>query len=504
MKLLSHTTLYLSILFVSPSLSASDIFNELDNEINKNNQSLTEKRQEFYDYIDNYLSEYESWLTTYNNQLNIKRENLISTWGSAKLNNNIQDVEYLENNTIRKIVNHETNEVTISVIGSEQQTEAQTQVLIKKHITEIAGTPLNFTEVELETPSQLYSIEKEQYEKNAIISLAERQMEEIDIQADILIRSQTGVPESFIYERAYNKKINILAQAKKSVERISLLFQKKRKELGITVTKPTSVTSNAVTQDQLANKPTSIPKKNTIVTEKTEQETLDSLTALDTSKQVVQSPSITKTVTTQPSIIKPQVTSYTIKLPNNALEQRARQFLPQANQASDDWNISTDVIMAIMHSESSFRADAKSHIPAYGLMQIVPYSAGHDVNKRFRNIDKPMTPTELYQPNVNIETGVAYLHLLDNAYLKGITDPKSRLYCMIAAYNTGAGNVARAFNPDRSPNIKKAANIINKMTPKQVFEHLLLHLPYSETKNYLKKVTARVSLYQNKSFSNRT
>jgi len=75
-----------------------------------------------------------------------------------------------------------------------------------------------------------------------------------------------------------------------------------------------------------------------------------------------------------------------------------------------------------------------------------------------------------------------------------IKNPTSRLFCTIAAYNTGAGNVSKAFIGNT--NIYKAANVINKMTPKQVYKTLMRKLPYNETKHYLKKVYDRTIVYQ--------
>eukprot|EP00487_Bulimina_marginata_P007778 TRINITY_DN293_c0_g1_i1.p1 TRINITY_DN293_c0_g1~~TRINITY_DN293_c0_g1_i1.p1 ORF type:complete len:130 (-),score=15.09 TRINITY_DN293_c0_g1_i1:524-913(-) len=129
-------------------------------------------------------------------------------------------------------------------------------------------------------------------------------------------------------------------------------------------------------------------------------------------------------------------------------------------------------------------------------MQVVPTSAGHDVNKQVRNIDEPMKVSDLYQPVINVETGTAYLDILNSKYLRKIENDESRLYCVIAAYNTGAGNVARAFNKDRSTSIGKASKVINKMTPEEVYNHLVAKLPYDETKNYLKKVNSRIALYK--------
>jgi membrane-bound lytic murein transglycosylase C len=90
--------------------------------------------------------------------------------------------------------------------------------------------------------------------------------------------------------------------------------------------------------------------------------------------------------------------------------------------------------------------------------------------------------------------GSAYLHILYYKYLKHIKDPQSRLYCTIAAYNTGAGNVARAFV--RTNSTYRAAAVINKMTPQEVYAKLLRDLRYEEPKKYLQKVTKRVTLYQ--------
>ena len=197
--------------------------------------------------------------------------------------------------------------------------------------------------------------------------------------------------------------------------------------------------------------------------------------------------------------VKMKVLKYTADLPKNTLSQRAKKYKPMVEKQSQRFDIPAALVMAIMHSESAFQPDAKSAVPAYGLMQIVPRTAGHDVNKAIRKIDKPMLVKDLYQPNINIETGSAYLDILDKRYLKSITNPQSRLYCTIAAYNTGAGNVAKAFNTSGNRrNINKAAKEINQLTPSQVYDVLMNKLPYDETKHYLKKVSQRIALYQAK------
>ena len=146
-----------------------------------------------------------------------------------------------------------------------------------------------------------------------------------------------------------------------------------------------------------------------------------------------------------------------------------------------------------MHTESSFNPKATSYVPAYGLMQIVPHTAGVDSYKYLYRVKKIPSSRYLYNSKNNIRLGSAYLHLLYYSYLRHIKNPQSRLYCAIAAYNTGAGNVAWAFTHTYNP--KKAAQVINRLTPEQVYNRLLRDLKYDEPKHYLKRVTKRMQIY---------
>lgn len=147
----------------------------------------------------------------------------------------------------------------------------------------------------------------------------------------------------------------------------------------------------------------------------------------------------------------------------------------------------TSLVLAIIQNESAFNPRATSHIPAYGLMQIVPRSAGLDAYDFVHGMMRLLGPEYLYDPENNLELGTAYLWILDGRYLAAIEDPQSREYCVIAAYNTGSGNVARAFTGTTS--VRRAAPIINALRPEQVYARLERDLPYEETRRYLRKVT---------------
>ncbi len=175
--------------------------------------------------------------------------------------------------------------------------------------------------------------------------------------------------------------------------------------------------------------------------------------------------------------------------------QRSSSYRSLVSSAALDTELPEQLIYAIMETESSFNPMAVSPIPAFGLMQIVPNSAGIDVNQHLNKSKKAPSKDQLFTPDLNVTFGSTYLHILYYRYLSSITDPKSRLYCTIAAYNTGAGNVAKTFNGS-SMRIKEAAVKINRMSSAQVYQTLVKRLPYTETRKYLKKVTKAMTYYE--------
>ena len=188
------------------------------------------------------------------------------------------------------------------------------------------------------------------------------------------------------------------------------------------------------------------------------------------------------------------VYSVSVKLPKNSMVKRSKIYYKKIKENSKVQKLPMPLVFAIMHSESNFNPRARSHIPAFGLMQIVPKTAGIDSYNYLYKKKKLVTSSYLYDSTNNIKMGTAYLHILYYRYLRKIKNPDSRLYCTIAAYNTGAGNIAYAFT--KKYNMNKAAPLINAMTPKQVYAKLMKDLRWDEPKHYLKKVSKRMSQYK--------
>ena len=199
-------------------------------------------------------------------------------------------------------------------------------------------------------------------------------------------------------------------------------------------------------------------------------------------------------IVTKPSKLPNQkIYKITIALPKDTTLKRSRVYLEDVRSNSQRFELPLPLIFAIMQTESNFNPFAKSHIPAFGLMQIVPKSAGVDAYRFLKKRERMPSAAYLYNGTNNIEMGSAYLHILYYRYLRKIKNPRSRMYCTIAAYNTGAGNIAWAFT--RKNNMSKAAPKINALTPDEVYNQLLSDLKYDEPKHYLKRVNKRMSAF---------
>jgi membrane-bound lytic murein transglycosylase C len=162
----------------------------------------------------------------------------------------------------------------------------------------------------------------------------------------------------------------------------------------------------------------------------------------------------------------------------------AQQYLPYVTQAAGRYRIDEALILALIEAESSFNPFAVSHSRAYGLMQVMPNTAGRDYFQRIKNNDHRPSRQFLFNAKNNIEVGSGYLSILRDVYLRGIRHPLAQEYCIIAAYNGGAGQLLRSFDS----NIKKAVAKINRMSPAQVYQYIINKHPKLESRNYLKKV----------------
>ena len=194
-----------------------------------------------------------------------------------------------------------------------------------------------------------------------------------------------------------------------------------------------------------------------------------------------------------------------LKLVPDHIRVRAVKFQPLVNKYSTEFRVPSEVVFAVMETESMFNPTARSAAPAFGLMQLVPTSGARDAYRYVYKKDKVVSDTYLYNPENNVRLGAAYLRRINSDYLGGIKNEESRMLATIAAYNTGAGNVFRTFvgssyslSQYRKYNDYKQAALreINRRSSAEVYQYLRSNLPYAETRRYIKKVTERMSKYE--------
>ncbi len=177
--------------------------------------------------------------------------------------------------------------------------------------------------------------------------------------------------------------------------------------------------------------------------------------------------------------------SVVVPLVPNHLRIRAAKYLPIVKKHGAEHAAAVPLTMSIIQTESYFNPRAKSHVPAYGLMQLVPNSGGRDAYREVFKEDKAPTPEFLYVPDNNVRLGTAYYHVIRDRYLYGVEDPRKAELLAIAAYNGGIGRVIKRVMKRHE---------VPEMTVEELYEALREAMP-EETADYLEKVTSRKDNY---------
>ena len=144
---------------------------------------------------------------------------------------------------------------------------------------------------------------------------------------------------------------------------------------------------------------------------------------------------------------------------NVFITKSVRNLLPKAHKhqastiaytiigESERYGFDPIFLMAVIQNESSFNPKMKGSVGEIGLMQIRPETA-----KWIAGLSKIKYKNEksLYQPEMNIRIGAAFLNRLRNQF-----DSNSTYY--LTAYNAGAGNVRKMISENVTPKIYASA-----------------------------------------------
>ncbi len=185
---------------------------------------------------------------------------------------------------------------------------------------------------------------------------------------------------------------------------------------------------------------------------------------------------------------KKKIVSVVVQMVPKHLEKRAKRYKQDVFTQAKKFNVTPSHVFGTIQTESYFNPLAISHVPAYGLMQIVPSSAGKDAYEALTGKKRLLAPPYLYNAKNNIELGTKYIQIIKERYLAGITNKESLFYCTATSYNAGIGTLIKSFTGSYKKR-KEAIRIINSMTPDEVYNHLRTSKRLTkEAKNYVKKL----------------
>lgn len=134
------------------------------------------------------------------------------------------------------------------------------------------------------------------------------------------------------------------------------------------------------------------------------------------------------------------------------------------------YNVDKELVASVINAESSFKQDAVSKKGAIGLMQLMPETAEWLANKLQLSYSEEL----LYTADYNIHLGTYYL-----AYLSTKFNDSTVVLC---AYNAGEGVVRTWLKNKEYSNDGETLD----------------YIPYSQTREYAKKVNSALKIYAKK------
>ena len=205
-------------------------------------------------------------------------------------------------------------------------------------------------------------------------------------------------------------------------------------------------------------------------------------------KQKIKPEQIKEKIVTLKNGKKKKIVSVEIPMVPNHLEKRAKRYKSNVQKIGKKYHVAPSYIFGTIQTESYFNPLAVSYIPAYGLMQIVPTTAGVDAYQALYGKKRVVPPPYLYDPAKNIKLGTKYVQIIRERYLRGVNNKESLDYCTATAYNAGIGSLYRSFTGSKRGR-KEAVAKINSMTPDEVYRHLRNSPKLTkEARNYVKRI----------------
>lgn len=186
--------------------------------------------------------------------------------------------------------------------------------------------------------------------------------------------------------------------------------------------------------------------------------------------------------------------TYLVPMPEARLRLKALQYRAAVKRHAEKAGVPVDMVMATIHAESQFNPLARSHVPAFGLMQIVPSTVGRAAAAALFSNPKLFSPNYLLNAENNIALGTAYLGELFNNKLAAIKNEESRWYFVQAVYKVGIQQASSLFDGASQP--EKAMTAINGLSSQQVLQRLTQQGAPSPLPEYLAQLRQHRNQYK--------
>ena len=144
------------------------------------------------------------------------------------------------------------------------------------------------------------------------------------------------------------------------------------------------------------------------------------------------------------------------------------KYSHEIEKRAEERKLDPNLVRALILQESYYNPSAKSRVGATGLMQLMPPTAKEHASR----LGLRYSPGKLENPDFNVRLGTFHLRMLIDMF-------RGNTYFAVASYNAGQGNVLKW---------RRAA-------PRKPVDEFLESIPFSETRNYVKRVTMLRSAY---------
>jgi membrane-bound lytic murein transglycosylase C len=464
------------------TLISQDSFEEfLQQQQQAQQQAFEDEANEFQNYVAEVTAQYDAYEQQQAREFEEFKKAVEEKWHEFKYPSKKVYVDYDEDLDSRASVDFENGVIIIEIIVEEEEPEVQGKE-VEEQKAEAEKAKADAEKARKEAERARAKAEKAKAEADEAKADAERaKAEAVKVKADAEKVRKEAERARTKAEKAKEKEAARIRPKEKTEEeaREKLVDKKLAKRISILMKIKTD-DGKPLLQGQIADKTGKAVKESDA----------ESFAA----EAVKEKPVAMKTYKAKDGKKR---TVYTVKVPmkSDHLNIRANQYKEEVLKQSKLFNIDPIIAFAVMETESAFNPKAKSHIPAYGLMQLVPRSGASDAYLYVYKKDKFVcTADYLYDPSNNVELGCAYLAMIRHKYFKSITDDERAYICVIPAYNTGIGNVAKTLTGDTK--LKPASEKANSMSPEQLYYKLLNDLEHQEARDYLERVWTRKDKYR--------